>query len=245
MRAFLGYELTRNPPDHSSLSKMGKRLSVEAHVAVFARVLRLVDDSGLLGGGTLGLASATLEANAATRSIVGRDGGTGYEAWAAGVGAVVGDRDADARGAGEAGPEASEEGVERGAGASGGTRRRGSAGRGVAGAGRGDDRAAPPAAAEAGRASPAPGEAPMDRRAVLRLDAMEAPSSGPLGVIIRRTFWPSSSCPRFACSSSISVIKIDSRHHAHALALTRFHLCYHLSCHDPGRLILIVARVSS
>ncbi len=81
VRAFLGYELTRNPPDHSSLSKTRKRLSVEAHVAVFARVLRLLDDSGLLGGGTLGVDSTTLEANAAMRSIVRRDGGAGYEAW--------------------------------------------------------------------------------------------------------------------------------------------------------------------
>ncbi len=81
LRAFLGYDLTRNPPDHSSLSKTRKRLSVEAHVAVFARVLRLLDDSGLLGGGTLGVDSTTLEANAAMRSIVRRDGGAGYEAW--------------------------------------------------------------------------------------------------------------------------------------------------------------------
>lgn len=81
LRAFLGYELTKNPPDHSSLSKTRKRLSVEAHVAVFARVLRLVDESGLLGGGTLGVDSTTLEANAAMRSIVRRDGGTGYEEW--------------------------------------------------------------------------------------------------------------------------------------------------------------------
>ena len=60
VQAFLGCDLTRNPPDHSSLSKTRKRLSVEAHVAVFARVLRLVDDSGLLGGGTLGVDSTTL-----------------------------------------------------------------------------------------------------------------------------------------------------------------------------------------
>ena len=81
LREFLGYGLTKNPPDHSSLSKTRKRLSVEAHVAVFARVLELLRDSGLLPGGTLGVDSTTLEANAAMRSIVRRDGGAGYEEW--------------------------------------------------------------------------------------------------------------------------------------------------------------------
>ena len=81
LRDFLGYGLTKNPPDHSSVSRTRKRLSVEAHVAVFARVVKLLDDSGLLGGGTLGVDSTTLEANAAMRSIVRRDDGTGYEEW--------------------------------------------------------------------------------------------------------------------------------------------------------------------
>lgn len=81
LREFLGCGLTGNPPDHSSLSKTRKRLSLEAHAAVFARVLKLLDDSGLVGGGTLGVDSTTLEANAAMRSIVRRDGGAGYEEW--------------------------------------------------------------------------------------------------------------------------------------------------------------------
>ena len=81
LRDFLGYGLTKNPPDHSSLSRTRKRLTVETHVAVFVRVLKLLDDSGLLGGGTLGVDSTTLEANAAMRSIVRRDGGTDYEEW--------------------------------------------------------------------------------------------------------------------------------------------------------------------
>ena len=81
LRDFLGYGLTKNPPDHSSLSRTRKRLSLEAHVAVFARALKLLDDSGLLSGGTLGVDSTTLEANAAMRSIVRRDEGTSYEEW--------------------------------------------------------------------------------------------------------------------------------------------------------------------
>ena len=39
LREFLGYGLERNPPEHSGLSKTRKRLSVEAHAAVFSRVL--------------------------------------------------------------------------------------------------------------------------------------------------------------------------------------------------------------
>ena len=78
---FLGYGLAKNPPEHSSLSKTRKRLSVEAHAAVFSRVLELLRASGLLSGKTLGVDPTTLEANAAMRSIVRRDDGTGYEEW--------------------------------------------------------------------------------------------------------------------------------------------------------------------
>ena len=81
LREFLGYGLERNPPEHSGLSKTRKRLSVEAHAAVFSRVLEVVQASGLLSGKTLGVDSTTLEANAAMRSIVRRDDGKGYEEW--------------------------------------------------------------------------------------------------------------------------------------------------------------------
>ena len=81
LREFLGYGLEKNPPEHSSLSKTRKRLSVEAHAAVFSRVLEVVQGSGLLSGKTLGVDSTTLEANAAMRTIVRRDDGRGYEEW--------------------------------------------------------------------------------------------------------------------------------------------------------------------
>ena len=81
LREFLGYGLAKNPPEHSGLSKTRKRLSVEAHAAVFSRVLELLKASGLLSGKTLGVDSTTLEANAAMRSIVRRDDGKGYEEW--------------------------------------------------------------------------------------------------------------------------------------------------------------------
>ena len=81
LREFLGYGLSKNPPEHWSLSKTRKRLSVEAHAAVFGFVLEGLYASGLLSGKTLGVDSTTLEANAAMRSIVRREGGTRYEEW--------------------------------------------------------------------------------------------------------------------------------------------------------------------
>lgn len=78
LRGFLGYGLAENPPDHSSVSRTRRRLSLEAHEEVFTWVLRLVRDHGLLRGKTLGVDSSTLEANAAMRSIIRRDDGTGY-----------------------------------------------------------------------------------------------------------------------------------------------------------------------
>ena len=79
LREFLGCGLTANPPEHSTLSKTRKRLSVEAHGAVFAFVLERLMESGLLSGKTLGVDATTLEANAAMRTIVRREDGTEYE----------------------------------------------------------------------------------------------------------------------------------------------------------------------
>ena len=79
LREFLGCGLSKNPPEHSTLSKTRKRLSVEAHGAVFAFVLERLMESGLLSGKTLGVDATTLEANAAMRTIVRREDGTEYE----------------------------------------------------------------------------------------------------------------------------------------------------------------------
>ena len=65
LREFLGYGLAKNPPEHSSLSKTRKRLSLEAHEAVFARVLEVLQAWGLLSGRTLGVDATT---GPATRS---------------------------------------------------------------------------------------------------------------------------------------------------------------------------------
>ena len=57
LREFLGYGLSNNPPDHSSVSRTRRRLSLEAHEAVFAWVLERLRSEGLLSGKTLGVDS--------------------------------------------------------------------------------------------------------------------------------------------------------------------------------------------
>jgi len=79
LRAFLGYTLDQRTPDHSSLSVIRGRLSIETHREVFQWVLQVLAKSGLLKGKTIGIDATTLEANAALRSIVRRDTDQPYE----------------------------------------------------------------------------------------------------------------------------------------------------------------------
>ncbi len=70
---FWGMKLPSLPPCYSTLSKTRKRLSLEAHEALFGWALS--KEADWLHGKTLGVDSATLEANAAMRSIVLRENG--------------------------------------------------------------------------------------------------------------------------------------------------------------------------
>jgi transposase len=79
LRAFLGFALDESTPDSSSLCRIRQRLDVEVHEAVFQMVLEILKKHGLLRGKTIGIDATTLEANAALRSIVRREDGTGYE----------------------------------------------------------------------------------------------------------------------------------------------------------------------
>ena len=78
LRKFLGIPLNENTPDHSSLGKVRSRLPLAVHEQVFAWVLALVDQHGLLKAKTVGVDATLIEANAAMKSIVRRDGG---ESW--------------------------------------------------------------------------------------------------------------------------------------------------------------------
>ena len=65
-------------PDHSWLSKTRSRLPHEVHDKVFAFVLKLVAERGLVKGERIGVDGSTMEANAALRAIVRRDNGETY-----------------------------------------------------------------------------------------------------------------------------------------------------------------------
>jgi len=85
LREFLGYPLTKPTPDHSTLCTIRQRLDVETLHEVFAWVLALVAEQGLLKGKTLGIDATTLEANAAMRSIVRKDTGDSYDEFLTGL----------------------------------------------------------------------------------------------------------------------------------------------------------------
>jgi transposase len=79
MRKFIGYTLTEETPDHSTLSRTRRLYSVETHRAVFRWVLKILAEEGLVEGKTVSIDATTLEANAALRSLVRRDNGQKYD----------------------------------------------------------------------------------------------------------------------------------------------------------------------
>ena len=80
LREFLQLDISQAVPDHSSLSRIRRRLPLEVHHEIFVHVLRLLAEKGLLQGKRLGIDASTMEANAALRNIVRRDTGEGYKA---------------------------------------------------------------------------------------------------------------------------------------------------------------------
>jgi len=72
LRAFVRIELSKGTPDHSSMTHTRQRLPEEVFWAVFAFVLRVAAERGLLKGKTIAVDSTTLEANAAMKSLVRR-----------------------------------------------------------------------------------------------------------------------------------------------------------------------------
>ena len=85
LRRFLGIALTEATPDHSTLSRTRRLIDLEAHQQVFAWVLSLLADRGLLQGKRVGIDATTLEANAAMKSIVRRDTGESYNEFLTGL----------------------------------------------------------------------------------------------------------------------------------------------------------------
>jgi transposase len=85
LRRFLGIGLDEDTPDHSTISRTRRLIDVETHSQVFAWVLGLLADRGLLQGKRIGIDATTLEASAAMRSIVRRDTGESYEEFLIGL----------------------------------------------------------------------------------------------------------------------------------------------------------------
>src|SRR5919205_1215244 len=78
LREFLRLGEREPVPDHSWLSRTRARLPLEAHDQVFTWVLQRLAERGLVRGERIGVDASTMEANAALRAIVRRDGGEGY-----------------------------------------------------------------------------------------------------------------------------------------------------------------------
>jgi transposase len=79
LRAFLGVPLNEATPDHSSLTRIRRRLPLEVHDQVFVFVLRVAREKKLLRGKTVAVDATTLEANAAMRVIVRKDAGEDWK----------------------------------------------------------------------------------------------------------------------------------------------------------------------
>lgn len=81
LRRFLGVPLDEETPDHSSMTRIRKRLPAEVFDAVFHFVLHIAAGKQLVSGKTVAVDSTTLEANAAMKSIVRRDSGEDWKAY--------------------------------------------------------------------------------------------------------------------------------------------------------------------
>ncbi len=78
LRLFLGLPISKNPPDHSTLSRTRRLIDLETHQLAFTFILKVAAKHGLVKGKTIGVDATTLEANAALRSLVRRDTRQGY-----------------------------------------------------------------------------------------------------------------------------------------------------------------------
>src|SRR5438093_4351391 len=85
LRRFVGIALDEYTPDHSTISRTRRLIDLDTHGEVFAWVLGVLADRGLLKGQRIAIDATTLEANAAMRSIVRRDTGASYEEFLKGL----------------------------------------------------------------------------------------------------------------------------------------------------------------
>lgn len=79
LQAFLGYSITQETPDHSTLTVIRQRLPLAVHEEVFAFVPAIAESKKLLKGRTVAVDSTLIEADAAMKSIVRRDNGDDWK----------------------------------------------------------------------------------------------------------------------------------------------------------------------
>src|SRR5271169_3426134 len=85
LRGFVGIALDEKTPDHSTISRTRRLMDLETHREVFAWILGVLADRGLVKGKRIGIDATTLEANAAMRAIERRDNGASYEEFLRGL----------------------------------------------------------------------------------------------------------------------------------------------------------------
>jgi transposase len=81
LRSFLGVAITATTPEHSSMTRIRKRLPEQVFEQVFAFVLKVAVEYGLLKGKTIAVDATTMEANAAMKSLVRRETGEDWKAY--------------------------------------------------------------------------------------------------------------------------------------------------------------------
>jgi transposase len=81
LQAFLGFLATETTPDHSSLTNIRQRLPQVVHDEVFAFVIGIAEQNGLVISKCVGVDATTLEANAAMKTLERRDSGADYKTW--------------------------------------------------------------------------------------------------------------------------------------------------------------------
>ncbi len=79
LQSFLGYLSTEITPDHSSLTRISQRLPTVVHENVFAFMLKVAEQKGLVIGKSAAVDATTLEANAAMKGLTRRDSGEDYK----------------------------------------------------------------------------------------------------------------------------------------------------------------------
>ncbi|MBU6303729.1 MAG: transposase, partial [Verrucomicrobia bacterium] len=96
-RAFLGYGLDEDTPDHSSLSVIRNRLELDQFRRCHEVVLAGLRKAGLLKGRHLGIDSSVMEANASLRGLQNRNTGEDYHEYVKKLAAEAGIDPKDAK----------------------------------------------------------------------------------------------------------------------------------------------------